>query len=101
VCGKALPLHTKLAQRVCRGVALQILKLSARRGCVVSAMPQVCTWERDLVSIVYKAGWSLGSVLLGLENITPTGVQTPDRPAPSELLYRLRCPVCHMCGVVL
>lgn len=42
-----------------------------------------------------------GPVWIGLENITPTGVRTVDRPAPSELLYRLRCPLCHICGVVL
>jgi len=66
MCDKALPLHAKPAQRVCRGVTLQILRLTARRGCVVSAMPQVCTWERDLVSIVHKAGWSLGLVWIGL-----------------------------------
>ena len=29
---------------------------------------------------------------MGAENLTPTGIRSPDRPARSELLYRLHYP---------
>jgi hypothetical protein len=49
VCGKAVPLYAKQAQRVGGSIALYILNPSARRGWVVSATPQS-------VSIVEEAG---------------------------------------------
>jgi len=33
-----------------------------------------------------------GSVWTGAENLTPAGIRSPDRPARSELLYRLTYP---------
>jgi hypothetical protein len=33
-----------------------------------------------------------GSVWTGAENLAPTGIRSPDRPARSQSLYRLRCP---------
>ena len=32
--------------------------------------------------------------LEGVENLAPTGIRSPDRPARSELLYRLKYPGC-------
>jgi hypothetical protein len=47
---------------------------------------------RDPVPIVQEARWALGPVWTGAENLVPTGVQIPDRPARSESLYRLSYP---------
>jgi hypothetical protein len=36
-------------------------------------------------------GWGApGPVWTGAENVAPTGIRSPDRPARSQLLYRLR-----------
>ena len=45
--------------------------------------------ERNPVPIVQEAGWAPGPVGTGAENLAPTGVRSPDRPARSESLYRL------------
>ena len=44
---------------------------------------------KDPVPIVQEAGWAPGPVWTGAENLAPTGIQSPDRPAHSQLLYRL------------
>ena len=44
---------------------------------------------KDPVPIVEEAGWAQGSVWTGAENLGPTGIRSPDRPARSESLYRL------------
>ena len=48
------------------------------------------TPRKDPVSIVQEAGWAPGPVWTGVENLAPTGIQSPDRPTRSQLLYRLR-----------
>jgi hypothetical protein len=45
--------------------------------------------ERDPVPIVREAGWAPGPVWTAAENLAPTGIRSPDRPARSESLYRL------------
>jgi hypothetical protein len=45
--------------------------------------------ERDPLPNVQEAGWSPGPVWTAAENLAPTGIRYPDRPARSELLYRL------------
>ena len=40
--------------------------------------------ERDAAPIVEEAGWAPGPVWTGAENLIPTGIQSPDRPARSE-----------------
>ena len=61
---------------------------------VVNAMPQpLYPRERDTESTVLQAGWAPEQVWTGAENLAPTGIRFPDRPACSELLYRLRYPV--------
>jgi hypothetical protein len=47
---------------------------------------------KDPVTIVQEAGWSPEPVWRGAENLAPTGIRSPDIPARSELLYRLRYP---------
>ena len=45
--------------------------------------------KRDPVPIVQEAGWAPGPVLTDAENLAPTGIRSPDRPARTESLYRL------------
>jgi hypothetical protein len=48
--------------------------------------------RKDPVPIVQEAGWAPGPFWTGAENLAPTGIQSLDRPARSQLLYRLRYP---------
>ena len=47
---------------------------------------------KDPVPIVQEAGWAPRPVWTGAENLVPTGIRSPDRPARSQSLYRLRYP---------
>ena len=47
------------------------------------------TLGKDPVSIVQEAGWAPGPVWTGAENLGPTRIRSPDRPARSQSLYRL------------
>ena len=42
---------------------------------------------KDPVPIVQNAEWALETVWIGAENLTPTGIRSPDLPARSESLY--------------
>jgi hypothetical protein len=42
--------------------------------------------------IAHEAGWAPGPVCTGAENLAPTGILSPDRPARSQSLYRLSYP---------
>jgi len=76
-----------------RGIALPFLDHGTRRGWGVSVTPRpLFTLEKDPVPIVQEAGWAPGPVWTGAENLAPTGIQSPDRPARSQSLYRLRYP---------
>ena len=44
---------------------------------------------KDPVPIVQEAGWAPGPVWTGAENLVPTGIRSPDRPARSQSLYQL------------
>ena len=62
-----------------------------------------CTPGEEPVSIVQGAGWAPGPVWSDAEKFTPTGIQSPERPARSESLYRLRYPDPHSytCGCII
>ena len=47
---------------------------------------------KDPVPNVQEAGWAPGPVWTGAENLAPTGIRSPDRPARSQSLYRLSYP---------
>ena len=47
---------------------------------------------KDPVPIVQEARTAPGPVWTGAENLAPTGIRSPDRPACSQSLYRLRYP---------
>jgi hypothetical protein len=62
-------------------------------GWVVKATPRpLYPRQREPVPILYEVRWAPGPVWTGGENLAPTGIQSPDRPASSELLYRLLYP---------
>ena len=50
---------------------------------------QHLTPGKDPVPIVQEAGWASGPVWTGAENLSPTGIRSPGRPARRQLLYRL------------
>ena len=39
---------------------------------------------KDPVPIVQEAGWAPGPVWTSAENLTPTGIRSPDRPTRSQ-----------------
>ena len=47
---------------------------------------------KDPVPILQEAGWASGPGWTGAENLAPTGIRSPDRPAHSKSLYRLTYP---------
>ena len=49
--------------------------------------------------IIQEVVWAPGPSWTGAENVTPTGIRTPDPPARSKSLYRLsyRGPLMYMC----
>ena len=50
------------------------------------------TRRKDPVLILQEAGRTPGPVWTGAENVTSTGIRSPDRPARSESVYRLSYP---------
>ena len=58
---------------------------------MVSSTPRPhFTPGKDPVPILQEAGWAPGPVWTGAENLVPTGIRSPYRPARSQSLYRLR-----------
>jgi len=83
--------HT--VHRGSRGIALLFHDHGTTRGWGVSITPRpLFTPGKDPVPIVQEAGWAPGPVWTGVENLAPSGIQSPDRPARSQSLYRLRYP---------
>ena len=66
---------------------------TALEGMRVSVTPRpLFTPGKDPVPIVQEAGWAPGTVWTGAENLALTWIRSPDRPARSQSLYRLRYP---------
>jgi hypothetical protein len=55
------------------------------------------TLEKDPLPIVQEARWAPGPVWTGAENLSPTGIRSPDLPACNQSLYRLSYPA-HIGG---
>jgi len=91
---QALRLCTgRTAHRGSKGIALPFLDHGTRRGWGVSVTPwPLFTPGKDPVPIVQEAEWAPGPVWTGAENLAPTGIRSPVRPASSQSLYRLRYP---------
>jgi len=76
-----------------RGIALHFHDHGTRRGWGVSVTSRpLFTRGKDSVPIVQEAGWAPRTVWTGAENLVPIGIQSPDRPARSQSLYRLSYP---------
>ena len=83
---QALRLCTgRTAHRGSRDIALLFHDHGTRRGYGVRVMlrPLFTPWK-DPVPIVQEAGWTPGLVWTGAENLVPTGIRSPDRPALSQ-----------------
>jgi len=48
-----------------------------------------CTTGTDPVPFVWEVGWAIGQFWMGVENLTPPGIQSLDCPFYSKLLYQL------------
>jgi hypothetical protein len=59
---------------------------------VVNVTPRPLYPGNNPVPTVQEAGLAAGPDWTGVEHLTPTGNRSPDRPARSESLYRLRYP---------
>jgi hypothetical protein len=83
----------RTAYRGSRVLALPIHNHGIRREWGVSVTPRpLFTLGKDPVPIVQETGRAPGPVCTGVENLAPTGIGSPDRPACSQSLYRLRYP---------
>ena len=83
----------RTAHRGRRGIALPFHGHGTRSGWGVSVTPRpLFTSGKEPVPIVQEAGWFTGPVWTGAENLAPTGIRSPDRPAHSQSLYRLSYP---------
>ena len=81
--------QTTTALRESRGIAL----LGTRRGWGVTVTPRPhLTPGKEPVPIIQEPGWASGPVWTGAENLAPTGIRSPDRPARRQSLNRLRYP---------
>jgi len=90
--------HT--AHRGSSGVALLFLDHGIRRRCGVGVTHRsLFTPGKDPVPTVQEAGWAQRPVWTGAENLAPTGIRFPDRPACSQSLYRPRYPA-HTLDIV-
>jgi hypothetical protein len=88
-CDKGSYVHPKNSYE---GIHSALCYLGSRWQWVVNAMPQsLYPWEIYPVPIAQYMG-PLESVLTGTENLVPIGIRSPDRPARSELLFRLCYP---------
>ena len=47
---------------------------------------------KDPAPIVQEAGWAPGPVWTGAENLAPTGIRSPDRPALSSVAVPTELP---------
>ena len=58
------------------------------------------TPRKDSVPIVQEAGWAPEPIWTGVENLTPTVIRSPDRPASSESLYYIYINILCVCVFV-
>ena len=81
---QALRLCTgRTTHRGSRGIVLPFHDHGTRRGWGVSVTPwPLFTPGKNPVPIVQEAGWAPGPAWTGAENLAPTGIRYPDRPAP-------------------
>ena len=82
-----------MAHRGSRGIAVLFLDHATRREWGVSVTLRPLFIPRKYpVPIVQEAGWAPGPVWICAENLAPTRIRSPDRPACSQSLYRVCYP---------
>jgi hypothetical protein len=87
-----LRLYTgRTVHRGSRGIALPFLDHGTRRGWGVSLTPRPL-FTPGKTRYPFYAVWNSEPVRTGAENLASTGIRSPDRPARSQSLYRLRYP---------
>ena len=73
--------------------AVRPIDHGTRKGLEVSSTPRpLFNLGKDTVPLVQEAGWAPEPVSMGAENLVPTGIRSPDRPARSQSLYRQSYP---------
>ena len=82
------PCTGRKAHRGSRDIVLYSFLTTALAGVEGSASRP----GKDPVTIVQETEWASGPVWTGAENLTPTGIRSPGRPACSQSLYRLSYP---------
>jgi hypothetical protein len=83
----------RTAHRGSRGISLLFHDHGTRMGWGASVTPRpLFTPGKDPGSIVQMAGSAPGPVSTGAENLAPTGIRSPDRPARSQSLHQLSYP---------
>ena len=94
---QALRLCTgRTAHRRSRRIDLPFHDHGTRRGWGVSVTPRpLFTPGKVPVFIVQESEWAPGLVWTGVENLAPTGIWSPDRPARNQSLCRLNYPGPH------
>ena len=81
----------RTAHKGSRGLTLLFLEHGTRREWGVSVTSRsLFTPGKDPVPTVQEAEWAPGPVWIGAENFAPNGIRSPDHPACSLSLYRLR-----------
>jgi hypothetical protein len=69
---------------------IELLDLGTRRGWWVSVTSRSpSTPGKEPVPIVEEVGWTPGPIWTGAENLSLTGIRSPDGPTRSQSLYRL------------
>ena len=83
----------RTARRGSGSIVIVFLDHGTRRWWKVNVTPRpLFTPKKDPVPLVQEVGWDPGPVWTGAENLDSTGIQSPDRPARSQSLHRLRYP---------
>ena len=83
----------RTAHRGSTVIALLFLDRGTRRGWGISVtLRPLFTPGKDSLPIVQEAGWAPGPVWTVAENLAPTGIRFPDRPARCQSLYLTTLP---------
>jgi hypothetical protein len=76
-----------------KGIALLFLQPRRQVGFDSQGhAPAILPPGKRLSTIKQEAGWAPAPMWTSAENFNPTGIRSPDRPSPTESLYRLIYP---------
>jgi hypothetical protein len=79
------------ALRESRGIALLCFQTSVLEGVRGQHHAPAAFYPQERPT-AQEAGWAPGAVWTGAQNLAPTRIRSLDRPARSQLLYRLSYP---------